>query len=165
MTVTLVRMTDAEVVEYAASHQAEYIAERVAAGEEPGRARATAERQFAELFPGGHLAGGHRMYRVAEDAEAVGILWIGPHPDRHEGVAWVWDVEIEPEARGRGLGRAAMSLAEEDAVAHGAREISLNVFGHNTVARSLYESLGYATLSVGMQKRLADRAAPQAGSG
>jgi GNAT superfamily N-acetyltransferase len=69
----------------------------------------------------------------------VGSLWIGPHgPDRADAF-WVWDVEIDAPHRGRGLGRAAMLLAEEAARAHGATELGLNVFGPNTVARHLYD--------------------------
>ncbi len=61
---------------------------------------------------------------------------------------------IDPAHRGRGLGRAAMVLAEEAARSQGASELGLNVFGPNTVARRLYESLGYETTAVNMRKPL-----------
>ena len=47
-----------------------------------------------------------------------------------------------------------MTLAEEAARNHGATELGLNVFGHNAVARSLYESMGYQTTAVNMRKSL-----------
>jgi ribosomal protein S18 acetylase RimI-like enzyme len=56
--------------------------------------------------------------------------------------------------RGRGYGRAAMQLAEEEARRHGLRRLGLNVFGHNPVASSLYTSLGYEVTSQYMTKRL-----------
>jgi ribosomal protein S18 acetylase RimI-like enzyme len=37
---------------------------------------------------------------------------------------------------------------------HGGNSVGLNVFGFNTVARSLYESLGYITQNIGMKKNL-----------
>ena len=64
------------------------------------------------------------------------------------------DIEIRPEFRRRGYGRAVMLLAEEVARTHGAEYLGLNVFGHNPNARALYESLGYETQAVRMRKPL-----------
>ena len=47
-----------------------------------------------------------------------------------------------------------MLALEAEVEALGFAEISLNVWGGNEVARSLYRSLGYAEVSVGMKKRL-----------
>ncbi|WP_166848130.1 GNAT family N-acetyltransferase [Isoptericola sp. BMS4] len=47
-----------------------------------------------------------------------------------------------------------MILGEEYARARGARSLGLNVFGFNTAARALYESLGFETAAVTMHKRL-----------
>ena len=48
-----------------------------------------------------------------------------------------------------------MLLAEDQVKTMGGRELGLNVFGFNTVARGLYESLGYETVAIRMSKRLA----------
>jgi len=53
-----------------------------------------------------------------------------------------------------GYGRAAMELAEAEALSRGASELGLNVFGHNQVARHLYESMGYTATSINMKKDL-----------
>jgi ribosomal protein S18 acetylase RimI-like enzyme len=68
---------------------------------------------------------------------------------------WVWSVALDEEHRGRGLGRAAMLLAEDEARRRGATEIGLNVFGFNDVALGLYRSLGYESVSVQMRKVVA----------
>jgi RimJ/RimL family protein N-acetyltransferase len=47
-----------------------------------------------------------------------------------------------------------MELADRLAREHGARSIGLNVFAHNTVARTLYASLGYDEAAVVMRKDL-----------
>jgi ribosomal protein S18 acetylase RimI-like enzyme len=47
-----------------------------------------------------------------------------------------------------------MVLGEEYARAQGAHTLGLSVFGFNTSARGLYESLGYKTTSIKMLKRL-----------
>lgn len=69
----------------------------------------------------------------------VGHLWLAVH-DR---VGYLYDIEVLPDARGRGLGRASMRAAEDAARDLGADLLRLNVFGHNAVARGLYERLGY----------------------
>ena len=57
--------------------------------------------------------------------------------------------------RGRGFGRRLMELLREDrAAALGLRRIELNVFGHNEVARRLYEELGYVEMSRQLFKEL-----------
>ena len=47
-----------------------------------------------------------------------------------------------------------MELAEAEARAEGATEIGLNVFGHNHVARKLYDSMGYTATAIRMKKNL-----------
>lgn len=68
--------------------------------------------------------------------------------------SWVYDVEIDPAYSGRGYGRAAMLLAEAEARSAGMTSIGLNVHGQNAVARSLYDSLGYAVMALQMKKPL-----------
>jgi ribosomal protein S18 acetylase RimI-like enzyme len=144
-----------ELSQFVASQLEPYIAERIAAGESPGEARRRAESQMADLFPDGRPSPGQIVYRVIDDdGSAVGWLWVGPHTPQQPQAFWVWSVEIEPAHQGRGLGRAAMELAEEAAREQGATELGLNVFGPNAVARHLYESLGYQTRTVQMYKPL-----------
>ncbi|PPF38971.1 hypothetical protein C5B93_06100 [Rathayibacter sp. AY1A2] len=78
-----------------------------------------------------------------------------PAPERTRGVGYVWDVQIDAAERGSGLGRAAMLLAESHVRSRGGSALALNVFGFNTAARALYESLGYETTSLQMRKPLA----------
>ncbi|WP_208545161.1 GNAT family N-acetyltransferase [Rathayibacter sp. VKM Ac-2760] len=113
-----------------------------------------ADANDERLFPGGDLAPGHDLLRILDDGRPVGVLWVGPHPQDLEGVAYVWDVEVDPAERGRGFGRAAMLLAEEHARSRGYRALALNVFGFNTAARGLYESLGYEPTALQLRKEL-----------
>lgn len=64
------------------------------------------------------------------------------------------DIVVDAEHRGNGFGRQAMILAEGYARSQGAETLGLNVFGFNTAARGLYESLGYETTSIKMRKTL-----------
>jgi len=113
-----------------------------------------ARRDTARQFPAGRDSPGQLVLRVLAGDEPVGTLWLAvPGPDDPT-MAWVYDIEIEPAYRGRGYGRAAMLLAEAEARARGMASIGLNVHGQNTVARSLYDSLGYATTALQMKKAL-----------
>jgi ribosomal protein S18 acetylase RimI-like enzyme len=114
------------------------------------------EAELARLLPDGQHTPGHHFLQVLDGDTVAGWLWVGPHPSKRD-AAWVYDIEIEQSARGRGLGRAAMLAAEGVAVAAGATELGLNVFGSNERAISLYRSLGYAVTSMRMAKPLHPR--------
>jgi ribosomal protein S18 acetylase RimI-like enzyme len=66
----------------------------------------------------------------------------------------ILDIIIEPESRGKGYGKLAMSALEEKVKGLDISRIALNVFGHNKTARKLYESLGYETVSSTMMKTI-----------
>ena len=118
---------------------------------EPAAARAT--RSATDAFPAGEASAGNWLFAV-EDGEGtqVGVLWLGDPFDGERDSLWVYDIEIDPEHRGRGLGRDAMRLAEEEARRLGRQRIKLNVFARNAVARALYLSLGFEEMSIQMSK-------------
>ncbi|MEU3855996.1 GNAT family N-acetyltransferase [Streptomyces sp. NPDC028722] len=55
---------------------------------------------------------------------------------------------VAEEARGQGVGRALIRAAVAEARGRGARRLTLRVLGHNTPARRLYESEGFAVEGV-----------------
>jgi ribosomal protein S18 acetylase RimI-like enzyme len=118
-------------------------------------AASKAEQDWARLFPEGALPDGNHLYVVedAETGERVGDLWWAERPnDAGEPSAFVYNVQISPECRGRGYGREAMELFEQDAGEHGLTQFNLTVLGGNDVARGLYRSLGYSEQAVFMSK-------------
>ena len=148
-------MTDEEFAPWREHSLHAYAAERAAAhGRSYEDVLPEAKRQIETILPEGRTTKGHHFLRVLEDGQPVGWLWIGPHPDKQD-AAWVYDIEIEEDARGRGIGRRAMLAAEKLAAAEGATELGLNVFGPNLRAIALYQSLGYGTVAMRMSKRLA----------
>ncbi|MCS5731655.1 GNAT family N-acetyltransferase [Herbiconiux moechotypicola] len=155
MVVRVEDLAEAELGAFIARSNAEYIRERVEAGDSLDYARQRAREANEQYFPGGAPAPGHRVLAVIDDdGAAVGWLWLGPFSAEHPADWWVFDIEIEAERRGRGLGRAAMLLAEEVAREGGATRLGLNVFGHNTVAQHLYSTLGYGVTAINMSKPL-----------
>jgi ribosomal protein S18 acetylase RimI-like enzyme len=133
-----------------------YAAENVRAGNwSPDEAEARATKQTDELLPDGVETDGVLLLMAeTSPTDVVGLVWVALEGEgRAE--AWIYDIEIVPEHRGRGHGRALLRAAEREAHKRGARSIGLNVFGRNTIARQLYESAGYEVTSLHMRKLLA----------
>jgi len=155
MSASLRPIDSARLPEWIDRSAAEYARDLVAEGRDPDEAARYAAEGMAESFPNGGRSPGHAVFDVIDDDGAVvGYLWIGPDTSGDDGSWWIWDVLIEAEQRGRGLGRQAMLLGEDYARAQGAHTIGLNVFAFNGSARGLYESLGYEPTSMRMRKRL-----------
>ncbi len=110
-----------------------------------------ARRDYGSLFPDGKPTEGQHLFAIEnERGDAIGRLFFATRPS---GV-WLYEIELEERVRGRGLAREAMLAFEEYARELGAEKVTLNVWGGNEVARSLYRSLGYVEESVHMGKRL-----------
>lgn len=132
-----------------------FAAQQVAAGLVAATEASTAaEKAFADLLPDGLATPGHHLWTVRAGEDEVGDLWLRVRPLSAEVEAYVFDVELVPEARGKGLGRATMLAAEDAARGLGATVMRLNVFGHNRPAVRLYESLGYVVAGATMTCRL-----------
>ena len=120
--------------------------------------RAVAEQKavddMAEILPAGLATPGHLIFALDHAGTTVGTLWLAEREVSGRQAIFVYDIEVDAAFRGRGFGRAAMLLAEEQALALGIHRIELNVFGGNTTARNLYLSLGYGESSVKMGKNL-----------
>jgi ribosomal protein S18 acetylase RimI-like enzyme len=109
--------------------------------------------EFGDDTPG-PAALAERVARLLANGDTV-VLLAGAGPD---GVAvlrfrlslWAAGLEcylaelyVAPAARGRGLGRALMTAVIAEARDRGADYIDLNTGEDDTVARALYESLGF----------------------
>ena len=153
---TLRPMTRGEFEEWLPRQTAGYADYLAASGAmSAAGAREKAVRDAARLFGAGFDTPGQLVFRVLARDVTVGSLWLGvPGPEPDPLMAWVFDIEIAPEHRGRGYGRATMLLAEDEARARGMTSLGLNVHGHNRVARSLYGSLGFEVMAQQLKKPL-----------
>ena len=136
----LLPMTDDEVTAYRDGGVATYAASREEAGEPPELAMKTSVASFDEMLPDGRPGSGQHLFHLRHEGEVAGVLWVCL---RWPAQAWVYDVEVAPDRRGRGLGAAAMVQAARWTRSRGVPWLGLNVFGPNARARSLYERLGY----------------------
>ena len=135
---------------------ASYAAEIAASGSlPPEQAQAKAHRDLSELLKDGPSTAGQLIFRLVVGEQPAG--WLGlavPQPGGDPNMAWVNDVEVDEAFRGRGYGRQAMLLAEQEAAARGMSSVGLNVHGSNAVARNLYDSLGYQVTTQQLKKTL-----------
>jgi ribosomal protein S18 acetylase RimI-like enzyme len=151
-------MTAAEFEAYRERSIKGYAAEHVRAGNwSPSQAEALAAKETDDLLPAGLETPG-MVLLAAETASAglIGIVWVELQHRQTTG-AWIYDIEILSEQRGRGYGRALLREAEREVEKQGIESIALNVFGGNAIARGLYESSGYEITSLVMRKRLGGR--------
>jgi GNAT superfamily N-acetyltransferase len=153
--VGLRRLRDDELPAFRESSERGYIESIEKAGGMPREfAVEKARRDFEALWPGGKPLPDQLIYAVEADGERVGYLWLAERENQGRKVIWIYDVEIDEAHRGRGLGRQAMFLVEQEARVLGLGRVELNVFGGNEVARNLYRSLGYEESAVWMGKDL-----------
>ncbi|MEH1098765.1 GNAT family N-acetyltransferase [Micromonospora sp. CPCC 205561] len=120
----------------------------------PPEARKKARDDYVRLLPDGLATPGNHLWNAYDGGDAVGMLWLhleqksdGPH-------AFVYDLEVRPELRRRGYGRAVLEAVERRCREWGVVSIALNVFGHNLPARRLYEQMGFEATSIQMRKSL-----------
>lgn len=155
--VWLRRATQGEFDEWLPRTEADYATFIAESGAMPAeQAAAKARDDIARRFSAGLDTPGQLVFRVMAGDEPVGWLWLEA-PGTGGGdplMGWVNNVELDPAFRGRGYGRQAMLLAEREVRERGMTSLGLNVHGQNTVARALYEGLGYQTMSLQMRKPL-----------
>ena len=156
--VTLRPMTQSEYDDYRRTLPEEYAASHVEAGTWlPHEALAKAEAQVVEILGPSPDDQPDNLLLTAEldDSTPVGLTWLAlARPGGVPDTAWIFDIRLYPEHRGKGLGRRLLAAIEQEAARHGSRQIELNVFGFNQAARHLYESTGYSVVAQQMRKPL-----------
>ena len=123
-------------------------------GFSPEGAKEKAAEDSERLFPGARPSSEQLVFVIEVDGEPVGELWLAERNDMRQATLFIYDIHVAEEHRGRGYAKAAMLFAEEEARRRGRSRVALNVFGRNTVARGLYQSLGYVENAVAMSKTL-----------
>jgi ribosomal protein S18 acetylase RimI-like enzyme len=157
MTLRLRPLRDDEVPEFIEALRDGYVrALETDAGLSAAEAEEKAAADHAGLFPEGRPQADHHLYVVErETGEPVGhLFWAKRSAPGSGSRAFLYDVYIDEPFRGRGFGRQAMELLEEEVRAAGLPGLDLNVWGGNDLARSLYRKLGFEERAIFMSKEL-----------
>ena len=151
----LTKMSDQEYQFWATRSKVNYAEDKKRANNYTDQEAAEiAEKSFRQLLPDGLNSKDNYLFAMkCDDGSVVGYLWFGVNGAQENRKAFIYDIIVEEEHRGKGYGRKAMLLAEEEAKKLGLKEIGLHVFGFNKTAINLYESLGYETTDLVMAKK------------
>lgn len=121
-----------------------------ARGLDPDEALKFAYGETDRLLPDGPATEHHLIWVARDGDESVGSLWISTK----QRVPFIFGIEVDGDLRGKGYGRAIMLAGEDECRRLGYNQLDLNVFGNNSNAIHLYESLGYTVSSQQMRKEL-----------
>ena len=91
-----------------------------------------------------------KLIRWGEIRRAAGYVELGRSTDlaANDHVVEVKGLAVDPVHQGRGIGRALVQAAAEEAACRGARRLTLRVLSHNDIARALYERSGFVVEGV-----------------
>jgi ribosomal protein S18 acetylase RimI-like enzyme len=159
MSLRLQPMTAAEYAVWVADAVSNYAQEFVDSGIlDDQAAQERARKDFADLLPDGLDTENHLIWaaRVEGAQPLVGTIWVKLVPERRPPHAFVYALDVDAGHRRRGYGQAIMEAAIGECRARGIGSIGLHVFGHNDVARRLYDRLGFVVTSTNMQLDLAN---------
>ncbi|MEW1830534.1 GNAT family N-acetyltransferase [Streptomyces sp. NPDC088196] len=111
---------------------------------------------YAPFFDERHAPDDHLVAEI--DRRIVGYIRLAFPTELacNAHVRQIQGLAVADEARGKGVGRALVRAAVEEARRRGARRLTLRVLGHNTPARRLYEAEGFAVEGVLPEEFLLD---------
>lgn len=146
---------EAEFDAYRRRRVSEYAAAQVEAGTwQPEEAQELAAQASERLLPDGVKTEAALLLAAEQtDGTVIGFAWVALE-HQATGRAWLNSVEILPEHRGRGFGRALLAAVERELRASGIKQLDLSVLGSNPVGRRLYDTSGYTTVALHMRKTL-----------
>lgn len=155
MGITLTKMTQEEYGVWIARSLATYRDENIKNGLTFAEAQKKSDEDFQRLLPEGLQSKDQYIYAIKENSSNwIGTLWFGVRGADDNRKAFIYDIILDESTRGKGYGKKAMEFLEVEVKNLGLRHIGLHVFGHNTVARNLYETLGYEITNLNMEKKL-----------
>ena len=146
MPVKLRKMTDGEFetfYRWSVDHQAE---EAMNGSVSPEEAIRAARAEIDEMLPDGIRTEGHDLMTIMVNGQPVGYIWTLYEITDGRRQCFVCDFAVWEAQRRKGYGRAALSLAEANALAVGCQDVVLFVRQDNEGAKALYEKCGYRVL-------------------
>jgi ribosomal protein S18 acetylase RimI-like enzyme len=151
----LIPMTQPDFDEYLQHLIPDYAADNVRAGYwDESEALEKSRKQIEGLLPQGLQTKDHYIYSLFDGDQKTGMIWLKAELDRRVKSGFIFDVIVDEQFRGKGYGKQVMALIEEKARELELESIGLHVFAYNTVAKHLYESMGYEISSFNMIKKI-----------
>ena len=114
-----------------------------------------ARNQLTNLLPMGMRTPNHHFFTIDKGENSIGFVWLKVEEEKKS--AFLYEIYIFEEFRGKGFGTAAMKCVEDFLQQKEIYYFKLHVFGNNTGARKLYEELGFEVAGVNMLKSFTKR--------
>ncbi|MEK4487023.1 GNAT family N-acetyltransferase [Psychrobacillus sp. FSL H8-0484] len=150
--IKLVLMNSDEYQKYITSAIKSYAEEKVLSGNwYQEESISKAEEEYTKLLPNGEKTESNYLYTILNDDEAIGVIWLAQKSEKE---GFIYDINILEKYQGFGYAKEAMKQIENVGQKLGMIKIGLHVFGHNKIARGLYEKLGYQTTNILMEKEI-----------
>jgi ribosomal protein S18 acetylase RimI-like enzyme len=113
--------------------------------DEFGDGKALSAEARENLIPGMARHGGARVFLAYEGQRPVGlaICFQGFSTFRAKPLINIHDIAVDPEFRGRGIGRALLAAVQENARASGCCKVTLEVRSDNHRAMAAYRRAGF----------------------
>lgn len=124
-------------------------------GWDPRRFTGIATREGATQFYGGRAEAENAAVFVAADGERiVGFAYMQYEPvlyaELATKVAWLHDIYVEPDVRGKGVGKELLAAVRDEAKQLGANKVLLTVAVGNKDGQRLFERTGFRTTMLEM---------------
>ena len=153
--VTLKPMNEEEFQHYIGNAIKEYAQDKVASGNWNEDESIDLSRQsFTQLLPEDEKTASNYLFSIFQAQQVVGMIWLAQKSPENLEEGFIYDFLIYEHLQGRGYGKQAMKELEVIAKGLGMEKIGLHVFGHNKVARGLYEKMGYEVTNIMMSKSI-----------
>lgn len=152
MTIKLEKMNAVEYQQYHSYAISNFANEQMKSGNwEQQEAINKAKQEYEKLLPAGEKTEYNYLFTIRDGNKEVGMIWLAQRTNEK---GFIYDINIWKGNQGKGYGKQAMKEIETVAKKIGLKSIGLHVFGHNKVARALYEKLGYIETNINMEKTI-----------
>ncbi|MEK4171624.1 GNAT family N-acetyltransferase [Lysinibacillus sp. FSL L8-0312] len=153
--ISLKPMNQEEFKQYISYAIEDYAKDKIASGNwSEDEAINLSRESFERLLPNGEKTENNHLLSIFHDDILVGMIWISQKAPKNPNEGFIYDFVIFEQYQGQGYGKKAMKEAEIIAKELGMNKIGLNVFGHNKIARGLYEKMGYEITNITMAKTI-----------
>lgn len=153
--ITLKPMNQEEFKQYISYAIEDYAKDKIASGNwSEDEAIDLSRESFERLLPNDEKTENNHLFSIFHNDILVGMIWIGQKAPTYPNEGFIYDFVILEQYQGQGYGKKAMKEAEIIAKELGMNKMGLNVFGHNKIARGLYEKMGYEITNITMAKKI-----------
>ncbi|MGE7110393.1 GNAT family N-acetyltransferase [Lysinibacillus sp. NPDC047702] len=153
--ITLKNMNQEEFKQYISFAVEDYAKDKIASGNwSEDEAIDLSKKSFDQLLPKDEKTENNHLFSIFNNDILVGMIWIAQKGPTKPNEGFIYDFLIFEQYQGQGYAKKAMKEIETIAKELGINKIGLNVFGHNKIARGLYEKMGYEITNITMAKTI-----------